>query len=349
MLKARICMTVGLIALLLSIPALAASDVVERTFPFRGGLVDIGIERGSVEVRTGTGGDVRVRIEASRGRVSDYLDVRFEEGDGLRIEGEEVRGGSVRGSIHFLIEAPEDIDLRIATDGGHVEVDDVTGEVEITTGGGHIEFGDVGRSLVIDTGGGHIQGGSVGDRARIETGGGHVEVEQVGGDLEVQSGGGHIEIGDVAGALEVRTGGGHLEAGHVMGSAALRSGGGHVGMAGCDGDVKVNTGGGRIELEEMAGFVFAHTGGGDIEVRLAGGNTAGVDLKSERDGDITVHVPAGQGFDLDAVASGSVEADPSLGFSGMLSGNRVNGPIGGGGQVLKLRADDGDIRIVSGR
>ena len=350
MLKARNFMILGMIALVgfVVAPALG-SDRVERSFDFRGGVLEIDTERGSIDLQTGYGDGVRVVVKASRGMVSDYLEVRFEEGNGLRIVGTEVRGAPDRGGVEFHIEAPADMDVVIRTDGGHVEVGDITGEMEITTGGGHIEFGEVGGSLMIDTGGGHIEGDSVGSHGSIKTGGGHVDVNDVRGDLEVRSGGGHIEIGDVDGTLEIKTGGGHLQAGHVMGDAQLRSGGGHVEMEGCDGDVEVKTGGGRIELNEMAGSVFAHTGGGDIEVRLTAGNSSGVDLESEEDGDIILSIPSGSGFDIDAVASGRVEADSSLRFSGKQSVERMSGTIGSGGSVLKIRAEDGDIRIISGR
>ena len=332
-------------------PAVAVeTDAIDRSFSFRSGdRLEIDTERGSIEVRTGGDGEVRVHISVSQGAVSDYVEVRFDDRDGLRIEAEEVRGAGGSGNVQFVIDAPRDMDLHLRTDGGHVEIDDVDGEVAVKTGGGHIEFGEVGGSLSIDTGGGHIQGGRLGGVGHIETGGGHIEIGDAMGDLEVRSGGGHIEIGDVDGALTVRTGGGHVEAGHVVGDVEMKSGGGHVGLGGCEGDVTVNTGGGEIELEELEGHVLAHTGGGDIRVALAPGNGAGVDLESGDDGDIILEIPSGLGFDIDAVASGRVETDPSLGFAGNQKTDRLSGTIGGGGNVLRIRAEDGDIRIVSGR
>jgi len=99
----------------------------------------------------------------------------------------------------------------------------------------------------------------------------------------------------------------------------------------------------------MAGFVYARTGGGDIEIALAEGNRSGVDLESDDEGDIVVRIPSGHGFDVDAVASGRVETNAGLDFAGSRETDRLAGSIAGGGSVLKIRARDGDVRLVGGR
>ena len=85
MLEMRKSLWVLIVVCLAAAPAAVAAEVVERSFAFDGGLLEIDTARGSVDVRTGNAGEVRVRIEASRGDVEDFVTVKFDESDGLRI------------------------------------------------------------------------------------------------------------------------------------------------------------------------------------------------------------------------------------------------------------------------
>ena len=327
--------------------AALADGELRRSFPFGSGdLLQIDTDRGHVEVRTESRDDVLVEISVSRGDLADYLDVTFDDGSGLRIEGRKVRGSSDRGNVRFEIRAPRWMDLRVKTSGGHVSVGDVDGEVTLETGGGHISVGDVRGPLEVRTAGGHIEAGSVEDAVTLRTGGGHIEMGDAAGDVNVRTGGGHISLGSAEGDVVARTSGGHIRTERVSGDMELRSSGGHVEVNGCAGDVDAKTAGGEIVLEAMEGYVSADTGGGDIRVSLAPGNRAGADLRSADDGDIVLELPEGLGVDIDASASGIVETD--LSFEGTRSRDRLDGRIGAGGSRIRIRAEDGDIRIVSG-
>jgi DUF4097 and DUF4098 domain-containing protein YvlB len=334
-----------LMILLAGTLALADESTLERSFSFGGGQLFIDTDRGHVEVRTGSGSDVHVRVSVSRGDLADYLELSFDESNGLRIEGRKVRGGR-DGGVRFEIEAPRAMDLRVRTDGGHVEIDDVDGEVILETGGGHISFEDVGGPLEVETGGGHIRGGSIKGTAALRTGGGHIEIGDADDDVEINTSGGHISVGEVNGELFAKSSGGHIRADRVTGNMELRTAGGHVRAKGCQGDAEVNTAGGEIELLDMEGYVHADTGGGDILVSLASGNRSGAELRSGDDGDITLELPAGSGYDIDARASGKVETD--LAFQGKRSEDSLRGSLEGGGSEIILRADDGDIHIRTG-
>ena len=334
----------GLIVLLAAGSLAMGGETLERTFSFRGGVLEVDTDTGHINIKTTASGEVRVRIEVSRGDLDEYLDISFDESNGLRIIGREPRNSRDNGGVEFHIEVPRTADVRIKSGGGHIEVGDLDGELVIDTGGGHVKFGDIAGIVQIETGGGHIEGGNIEADARVETGGGHVELGDVRGFAEIETGGGHISVKDVDGELQAETGGGHIRAGHVRADMSLRSGGGHLEAAGCDGDVTAKTGGGEITLEEMNGYVKAHTGGGDVLVALTS-SSSGADIESNDDGDITIELPRGAGFDIDAVAAGSVEAD--VDFRGNRSSDTLSGSIDGGGAEIRVRADDGDIRIVT--
>jgi hypothetical protein len=87
-----------------------------------------------------------------------------------------------------------------------------------------------------------------------------------------------------------------------------------------------------------------------MELEFAPGNDRGGELATSG-GDLTVYLPRGVGFDLDADADGGeVRVDMPVETEGRHYDDRVKGAISGGGNLLKLRNNHGDIRVLeSGR
>ncbi len=341
----------GLCLLLAASPALAG-DSVSRSFDFpSGGMLVVDVESGHVEIRTGNGSGITVEVSVERGDLDDYVELSFNEtGDGLEIIGKKPRGGRRNhdGGIEYLITAPSRMDLDISSGGGHIQIEDVEGQVEVSTGGGHVKIRDIRGDLDVQTGGGHLEIGEVDGTLSVKTGGGHIEVDDVRGDVEASSGGGHINVGNVEGDLEVHTGGGHISAETVDGRVVLKSGGGNISVKRGASDAEIETGGGNVTLREMEGHVRVRTDGGDIDVALADGNSQGVDLETD-DGTIELRIPEGVGFDLDAHARyGEVESRLNVRSERGSSREKLKGAIGRGGSVLRLYTHDGDIVITDG-
>ena len=74
--------------------ATKAPGAIGQAVPLSCDTLFIDTDRGHVEVRTGSGSDVHVRVSVSRGDLADYLELSFDESSGLRIEGRKVRGVS---------------------------------------------------------------------------------------------------------------------------------------------------------------------------------------------------------------------------------------------------------------
>jgi len=84
-----------------------------------------------------------------------------------------------------------------------------------------------------------------------------------------------------------------------------------------------------------------------VSWRPGAGNDEGADLRTSG-GRLTVYLPAGVGFDLDADASGGrVDSDVSVDVEGSIRDGRMRGTINGGGNTLRLRNNDGNIRIMA--
>lgn len=356
------------LAAAVAVPA-SAGDTVVRTFPFQpGDLLEVEIEGGSIDYATGGSGEITIQVVADRGKVSDYLELEFDPGpEGLRVEGDKVGGGGFWSGLfghgdvplEFRIVGPASVNLTLATAGGDISLADVAGEVRLATSGGDIEFGEIEGRLKAATSGGDIHGTYVSEESSVATSGGDIRVEEAGGDLKVATSGGNIEVEDVRGKLEAGTSGGNIRLGDIQGDVSAKTSGGNIRIgaaggglrlatsggdihvAGSAGEARIATSGGDVFLGSARGYVSAATSGGDLEVTLESGEGAELETSG---GTLTVHLPAGAGFDVDADARGGrVRSD--LPIVGSVGRDRVEGTIGGGGKLLRLRNRDGDIRI----
>ena len=151
--------------------------------------------------------------------------------------------------VSFEIHVPRRYNLKINTQGGNIEVQDIEGQVDLVTGGGNITVGRVGApGNVEDT-----PARSAPNRA------GYIAAR-----LETQ--GGHITIGDVAGTLRATTSGGHITAGNISGDGILRTGGGQIQTGRIAGVATLETGGGNIRVERSGSSATADTAGGQIDL-----------------------------------------------------------------------------------
>jgi hypothetical protein len=229
---------------------------------------------------------------------------------------------------------------RLVTDGGHVTVKNVSGELSANTGGGHITTGSVGGSASLHTTGGHIRVASVKGVARLDTGGGNITLEQSGGELVAETVGGQIEVGEAAGLVRAKTGGGGIRVVRVSGPTNLETGGGSIYLTQVDGLVKASTGAGGI----TAWFVSSPKQPGTCDLQSG-------------DGDIVVYLPRQLSVTIDAqIQQGNehhVIADPAfplkVSYDETSNGShriRAEGALNGGGEVLRLRTVEGNIRLI---
>ncbi|HXM91388.1 MAG TPA: hypothetical protein VN974_07560, partial [Candidatus Dormibacteraeota bacterium] len=84
---------------------------------------------------------------------------------------------------------------KLRTEGGHIQVLDVAGNLNVFTGGGHINVGNITGDAALRSGGGHIRAGMIGGRAELDTDGGNITVGHAGSFVNVRTGGGQIDFG----------------------------------------------------------------------------------------------------------------------------------------------------------
>jgi TonB family protein len=258
-------------------------------------------------------------------------------------------GGNIRtGRIAFTgfrIAALGRPSAKLYTEGGHIQVQDVSGNLDAFTAGGHIVAGNISGDAVLRSGGGHIRAGQISGRAQLETDGGNITLKQAGSFVSVRTGGGQIDFGEVRGSVRAQTGGGGIR------------------IITVSGPMEVESNGGSICLTRVAGAVQAATAGGTIQAWInpegnsSGGKVSlpGASQLSSGAGDIIVFLPRNLAANIDAMVENGglsrIEADPALLLNIQPLGNhsvgpvRATGALNGGGEVLKLRTTVGKIRL----
>jgi DUF4097 and DUF4098 domain-containing protein YvlB len=275
----------------------------------------------------------------------------------------------------FVINVPRNLEsAKLETGGGSVSATGIAGRVEIESGGGSLHLDDIGGDVVAQTGGGAVDVGSVDGAVKLETGGGTIMIGSVKGEIKAESGGGSvvvlsglqgavletgaggIRVEKCGGAVKATTGGGSVDLGEIGGSAQIETGAGSIRLASAKGRVQAQTGGGSIQLNG-ATSVQAETSAGGIVVKLLSSkdvvhNNSTLETSA---GDITVYLATDLAISVRAeieIANGhTIRSDfPDIRVSsegGQWGPKTVTaeGRLNGGGPVLKVRTNSGNVNF----
>jgi len=233
---------------------------------------------------------------------------------------------------------------RLETEGGHITVQDVAGDLIANTGGGHINAGNISGDATLHSGGGHIHAESIAGRADLDTKGGNITVRQAGSTVSVHTGGGQIDFGEVRGAVRAQTGGGGIRVMYVAGPLEVETSAGSICLTRVGGSVRAQTAGGTITA-----WISPDSPSQSAPVRLAGASQL-----SSGAGDIVVFLPRNLAATIDATVEHGGEnyilVDPSLLLNIQSAGIpggpvRATGVLNGGGALLRLRTVVGKIHL----
>ena len=342
--------------------------------------VDVGsvrVEGGSqpgisyvIHSRAYTSSEQQARREFDSYKISAYS-----KGDTAWIVGDWQGGRSRKFSGDFVITVPRNLDLaKIETDGGSVKATGIAGRTQIQSGGGSIRVDEVGGPIEAETGGGGIEIGSVGSEVNVHTGGGNINISSAKGKLGAESGGGSIVVASCLQGATLDTGGGNIRVERCQGTVRATTGGGSVDLGDIGGPVVIESGGGSIRLMSAKGPVKAETGGGCIELNgvpsaraeTGGGGIIAKFLASTDRTDSTLETGAGDitvylAEDLSISIRANIELanghrimasdfpNIHVASEGGEWGPRTvsaEGQLNGGGPVLKVRTNSGNIKFV---
>jgi hypothetical protein len=194
------------------------------------------------------------------------------------------------------------------------------------------------------------------------SGSGDVVVRGVGRDVSLSSGSGSITAADIGGGLSVTTGSGDLSIDRVRGQVRVKSGSGSIRATGAGGPVSADTGSGDVRVEVTGtGEVSASSASGDVTVSGVRGalraRSASGDLSVEgtpgaswevrtASGDVVLTLPGTAAFTLDARStSGRIDTKTPVTVKGDLPRGTLRGEVRGGGPLVSVSTNSGDITI----
>lgn len=301
----------------LFVPALSLSAGTRLEKALRlepGGRFSLDTDMGSVTVTGMAASGARIVVTSKRRELDDLLRFTFREDAGAVSITARRRHGHVFGwfnsggePVHWEIQVPEQTRVEIDSSGGAIKVASLRSDARLRTSGGGIEA----RSLV--------------------------------GDLEAHTSGGGIGLERIRGRMRVETSGGGIEGAELDGSIDAETSGGSVDLERVSGDIHARSSGGGVHIRDAGGRVEADTSGGGIEASFTKGNARGGSL-STSGGGIRVAIDPSVGLRIDA-SGNSVHADIPITVQGSISRGKLQGTLGGGGELLRLHTSGGGVRI----
>lgn len=170
--------------------------------------------------------------------------------------------------------------------------------------------------------------------------------------LSVTTRDGAISVERIDGPLELRTDDGSVRVAEAIGGMTVVTRDGSITIERAGGRIDARTGDGGIRVSGAPTALLLDTRDGSIVVRAEPETTMAEDwsLRTD-DGSVIVELPEGFAAEIDAeTRDGSVRSELSVTGAAPEGDRRdarrvLRGRLGAGGKVLKLRANDGSIRL----
>jgi DUF4097 and DUF4098 domain-containing protein YvlB len=164
--------------------------------------------------------------------------------------------------------------------------------------------------------------------------------------LDLRTSNGAVTVADVTGAIDVRTSNGAVTLADAPAGSTVRTSNGAVEIAG-GGLLDVESSNGRVRIFGTDATVRAVTSNADLT--FEGTFSGGAQGLETSNGPITVRLPAGSSFGLDAQTSnGSVTVDGfDIRTTGVVDDDTLQGTVGTGGPSVVLRTSNASIVIAA--
>ena len=304
--------------------ARAQTGSFERSYAIDPSIqLDIETDSGSIKIRSGRAGHAEVIGHARLtrrflNRSSDKAEEllrRFEANPPVELTGGRLLVGRNLDRdfkrhlvISYEIVVPGATQLKSRTDSGSQSISGISGPVEASADSGDITLADIDGLVEASADSGDVKLTNIGDSAKASTDSGSIIADGIAGAFEA-----HTDSGDV----------------RLIQAAP--------------GDVIVSTDSGSSDVRGIVGALRVNSDSGDVVVE---GQQEGAWSLETDSGSVRISLPADAAFKLDARSNSSgIYIDHPVTLQGRISENRLTGDVRGGGSLLQIRTDSGDIRI----
>lgn len=230
--------------------------------------------------------------------------VKFDQtASGLKISAcDGVDHGLLSHLFSLEIKVPNRFDINIASQGGHIDLDGISGTFEGVTKGGSLNLSNLKGRVNLKTMGGDIWLTNSEVDGELHTMGGQVLIKDVKGGVKGYSKAGHVVYKDseeetadkAAQEVCIASMGGGIGVDTAPTGATLSTMSGDINVRSAALYVKAKTMSGNININAIDGWVHATTMVGNIDVTMTGDPTRGNHdvILNSNGGDITLTLPA---------------------------------------------------------
>lgn len=255
---------------------------MEETFPTDGiVLVDVENDIGLVVVNAIETSTTTVRLEPDTAGAEELVaratvECRSSGGrDIIRVRIPRMHGMKFlrRNGVTVRIEVPAGADLDIKTGSADVELNGTVGDVTVKSGSGDVTGDRANGDVRVATASSDLVVESVAGHLHFHTASGDLRADRIEGGLSMSTASGDVEVGSVFQRVDVRATSGDVRLGEVLGDAAVVA---------VSGDVRVlSYGAGRLQVRSVSG---------DLTVGIPHGTSFEIDAES-MSGDVRSEIP----------------------------------------------------------
>ena len=166
-------------------------------------------------------------------------------------------------------------------------------------------------------------------------------------NLIVDSGDGPVSVEEVTGHIQLETEDGALTARGLRGDVDVRSADGRVELDDLDGTLRLEVEDGHSEVRGRFDRMEVESADGGIDIdALAGSHVRQSWSLRSQDGGIHLRIPRDLAATIDArTQDGGLSVDLPVRVQGTVRHHELVGDLNGGGEILRLRCEDGSIRV----
>lgn len=190
--------------------------MIEKEFSVgRNAEIDVHIQTGRVEVKTGNDGTIRVKVDTD-----DPGFMVEQRGDLIFVSSDKNTRWSARGSAYVVLEVPDGTDATVGTASAKIEFNGPLGRVEAKTASGEIEIAQA-ESAIIKTASGDTSVGTVTNDIKINSASGDASIGECDGKANFSAASGDIHIGVSTGTVNASTASGDVTIERFTGRRAI--------------------------------------------------------------------------------------------------------------------------------
>ena len=286
---------------------------------------------GSLILTGDAGSDAKVEVFVSRNnwsndRIKQVLDenytieIKVENGKLYAVakQKQNIANWNQQGlSISFKISVPKQVNSKLRTSGGSIQISNLSGSQDFRTSGGSLKVENVSGNITGMTSGGSITVIGSEDNINLRTSGGSITAKDCTGKIDLNTSGGSLNMSNLNGTISAGTSGGSITANNIQGT------------------LKTGTSGGSVRLDGISGNVEATTSGGSMDVKM---KSVSDFVKLSSSGNINLRLPADRGYNLNIRSNKLETPNGWRNFSGRSDDRSVDGTINGGGAEINVRS-----------